>query len=61
LKTIYLNAKKILTKRRIKKIGKKLNKISKKENIAIAISKELSKSQELINEIASYRIPILDR
>lgn len=61
MKTVYLNDKKIMTKRRIKKIGKKLNKINKKENIVVALSKKLSKNEELICEIENYKIEILNR
>lgn len=50
-----------MTKRRIKKIGKKLNKINKKENIVVALSKKLSKNEELICEIENYKIEILNR
>lgn len=61
MKTVYLNDKKIMTKRRIKKIGKKLNKINKKEDIVVALSKKLSKNEELISEIESYKIEVLNR
>ncbi|MCI8519126.1 MAG: hypothetical protein HFJ51_03355 [Clostridia bacterium] len=61
MKTVYLKEKKPLTERRIRKLAKKLNKINKKENITVAISKELSESQELISEIKGYKIPILNR
>lgn len=61
MKTVYLNDKKIMTKRRIKKIGKKLYKISKKEDIVVALSNKLSQNEDLIYEINNYNIEVLNR
>lgn len=59
MKTIYLNEKKRLTKRRVRKIIKKLEKTSKKEDIVVATSKELGKNEELVEEILKRKIDIL--
>lgn len=61
LKTVYLYESKKLTKRRIRKIAKKLDKINQKEQIVLAISNSLSENIELREEIESYNIEILDR
>jgi hypothetical protein len=61
LKTVYLNEKKKLTKRKINKIAKKLEKINEKEEIVLAISKKLSENEELVNEIKRRKIAILNR
>ncbi len=61
MRTVYLNEKKKLNKRRIKKIAKKLDKISQKEEIILAISKDLYENEELIGEISKLKIKILDR
>jgi len=61
LKTVYINEKRKLTTRKIKKIAKKLNRTNKKEEIITAISKDLMENKELIREIESYKIKVLDR
>lgn len=61
VKTIYLDEKKMLTDRKIRKIAKKIYKINKKEDLVVAISKNLKNNHELINEIESYNITVLDR
>ncbi|MCI8620892.1 MAG: hypothetical protein HFJ50_03745 [Clostridia bacterium] len=61
MKTVYLNEKKKLTKRKINKIAKKLEKINEKEEIVLAISKKLSENEELVNEIKRRKIAILNR
>lgn len=61
MKTVYLDESKKLTKRRIRKIAKKLDKINQKEQIVLAISNTLSENIELREEIESYNIEILDR
>ena len=60
LKTVYINPKKEVTKRRSKRIAKKLYKISKKEDIVVALSKNLRKQEDLKNEIMEYGIKILN-
>lgn len=60
MRTVYINEKSELNKRKIKKIAKKINKISKKEDIVVALSKELEKNTELNNQIEEYGIKILD-
>lgn len=61
MKNVYINEKKKLTPRRIKKIAKKVNKINKKEEALVLLSDELQKERELIAEIESYKIKVLDR
>lgn len=61
LKTIYLNEKKKMTQRRVRKIVKKLEKLNKKEKIVVAINKDLSKNQELLEEIKKSKIEVLTR
>ena len=56
-----MNEKKKLTTRRIKKLGKKLNKINNKEEIAVILSNVLLENKEFIEEIEKYRINILNR
>lgn len=60
MKTIYIKQKDNLTKRKIKKIGKKLEKLKKKDTIAVALSNNLKDNAELIKEIESHRIKILN-
>jgi len=45
MKTIYINQKGRITKRKIRKIAKKITKISKKEDVAIAICKDLIENE----------------
>lgn len=61
LKTVYLNEKRKLNKRKIKKIVKKIDKISKKEEIVLAISKDLYENKELVDEICALKVKILNR
>ena len=61
LKTIYLNEKKKMTQRRVRKIIKKLEKLNKKEKIVVAINKNLSKNQELLEAIKKSKIEVLTR
>ena len=61
MKTIYLDEKKMLTDRKIKKIAKKIYKINKKEDLVVAMSRNLKNNCELIDEIESYNITVLDR
>lgn len=61
MRTIYLNEKKKLTKRRARKIIKKLEKLNKKEKIVVAINKNLSDDQELIEQIKKSKIEVLTR
>lgn len=60
MKTVYLNEKRKLTYRKIKKIAKKLDKLKRKDDIIVAVSKDLSDNNELIREIESYNIKVLD-
>ena len=61
LKTIYLNEKKKMTQRRVRKIIKKLEKLNKKEKLVVAINKNLSKNQELLEAIKKSKIEVLTR
>lgn len=61
LKTIYINQNKRITDRRIRKIVKKVSKINKKEDIAIAICKKLSQNKELLQELESKKLIVLNR
>ncbi|MDE5831271.1 MAG: hypothetical protein K2H53_06800 [Clostridia bacterium] len=61
MKTIYINKKGKLTKRKIRKIAKKVHKINKKEAAVIAICKELSQNEELLQELEGKGQIILDR
>ena len=60
LKTVYVDIEKEMTDRRIKKIAKKLYKLNRKENIVVALSKELEKNDGLVNQINEYGVSILD-
>lgn len=60
LKTIYINEKEDLTKRKAKRIIKKIYKISKREDIVIALSKNLENHIELNKMIEEYGFKILD-
>lgn len=61
MKTIYINEKGKITKRKIKRIAKKINKINIDERVIVAICKELIANDQLIQELNRYKIPILDR
>ena len=60
MKTVYVDIEKEMTDRRIKKIAKKLYKLNRKENIVVALSKELEKNDGLVNQINEYGVSILD-
>ena len=60
MRTVYIDTKKELNKRRLKKIAKKLYKMNKKEEIVVALSKNLEKNEELNEEISSYGLNILN-
>lgn len=60
LKTVYINEKK-LNARKIRKITKKVSKINKKEEVAVAISNNLIENEELVREIEKHKIQILNR
>ena len=55
-----MNEKRKFTYRKIRKIAKKLDKLKRKDDMIIAVSNELSNNDELIREIESYNIKILD-
>ncbi len=57
---MYVNIKDDLNKRKVKKIAKKLYRISKKEDIVVALNKTLSQNMELIEIINEYGIKILN-
>ena len=61
MKTIYINENLKLTKRKIRKIAKKIYKKSKKEELVVALCKTLNQNKELIEEIKGYKIEILNR
>lgn len=60
LRTIYINEKRKLGKWKTKRIVKRLEKANKKEDIAVALSNKLSLDNELIYEIESRKIKVLD-
>lgn len=60
MKTVYVDINKELTTRRTKKIAKKLYKINKKEDIVVALSKDLEQNIELTNQISELGIEILN-
>lgn len=55
MKTIYIDNNENLSKRKTRRIAKKLYKISKKEDIVIALSKNLKEHEELNREIENFR------
>lgn len=57
---MYVNIKDDLNKRKVKKIAKKLYRISKKEDIVVALNKDLTKNEELTGFINDYGIKILN-
>lgn len=61
LKTVYVNKERNLSKWKIRRLAKKLEKQSKKEDIAVLLSKKQSNNYELISEIESKNIKVLDR
>lgn len=61
MKTIYIYQKGKITKRKIRKIAKKISKASKKEDIVVAICKDLSENEELLQELESTKQIILNR
>lgn len=61
MKTIYINKKGRITKRKIRRIAKKISKKSRKEDIAVAICKDLSENEELLKELENTKQVILNR
>lgn len=61
MKTVYFDEKRKITKRKIKKITKKLIKINKKEKIALVMNDKLMRCEELIKEIKCANIEVLTR
>lgn len=49
-----------MSSRKIRKIAKKVNKINRKEEVAVAISRDLINNKELIEAIESYKVKVLD-
>lgn len=60
MKTVYVDIEKEMTDRRIKKIAKKLYKLNKKDDIVVALSKDLEKNERLISQINEFGVKILD-
>jgi len=60
LKTVYVDINKELTARRVKKLAKKLYKMNRKEDIAVALSKELEQNEELMSQINEFGIRVLN-
>lgn len=60
MKTVYIDIEKEITARRAKRIAKKLYKKNKKEDIVVALSKELENNEELNNQINEFGIKVLD-
>ena len=61
LKAVYVHEKRKLTKWKIKRIAKKIDKIQKNENVAIAISKNLSQNEGLLQEFENRNFTVLTR
>lgn len=61
MKTVYINEKEKITKRKVRKIAKKIEKINKKEEVAVAICNELFENKELIEELKNRKITVLNR
>ncbi len=61
MKTVYISEKRKLTARKIKRIAKKIDKIGRTENIAVAISNDLRENKELLEELESRNFMILNR
>ncbi len=61
MKTVYIKDKANLSERKIKKIGKKLEKIKKKESVIAIVSNDLKDNVSLIKEIEMHKIKILNR
>ena len=60
MKTVYINEKSKITNRKIRKIAKKVDKINNKEEVAVAICDGLAQNEELIDELKSYKITVLN-
>lgn len=60
MKTVYVDINKELTARRVKKLAKKLYKMNRKEDIAVALSKELEQNEELMSQINEFGIRVLN-
>ena len=60
MKTVYVDINKELTARRAKKLAKKLYKMNRKEDIAVALSKELEQNEELMSQINEFGIRVLN-
>lgn len=61
MKTVYIEGKTNLSDRKIKKIGKRLEKIKKKEPVIAIISDNLKDNITLIKEIELHKVKILNR
>ncbi len=61
LKTIYINDKKNMTERRIKRISKKVYKIGLKEDVIVALAKHLNCNLDLIKAIEETGTAVLNR
>ena len=60
MKTVYIKPDKKLTDRKIKKIAKKLGRKNKSNEQLVVIPNELLNNLELINEIQSYNVQVLN-
>lgn len=60
MKTVYIKPNKKLTDRKIKRIAKKLGKKNKVNEQLVVIPNELLNNLELINEIQSYNVQVLN-
>lgn len=60
MKTVYVKRDRILSKWRIRRIAKKLEKQSKKEDIVVLLNKRQLEREELVLEIKSRGIKVLD-
>lgn len=61
MKTVYIEGKTNLSDRKIKKIGKRLENIKKKEPVIAIISDNLKDNITLIKEIELHKVKILNR
>lgn len=60
MKTIYIEEKEDINKRKVKKLIKKIYKTSKKEDVVLAICKSLEDNEILLDYIIEYGFKVLD-
>ncbi len=60
MKSVYIDEEKNVNARKAKKIAKKLYKINKKEEIAIALSNKMQENGDLLEQLNNYKLCILN-